>query len=786
MSATLASGQDDAQLKLSLLEDIAGLINRSHDLQATLDNIVILICERMRTDVCSIYLWNESDRSLELKATVGLNKEKAASVRLRLGEGLTSLAMERMQPVMTSNASAHPRYRYFPEIGEEAFDTFLGVPLIERGSPIGVIVVQSRESRPITPNDVRMLSTLATQLTAVIRNATIFDAIATGRDTAYLQGLLQPTPRQEKKQDAGPLVPPPPFVKGKPVGRGFALGSAHLASGREEGQEIPLSPGDIPAALERLAHAVEESKSQVRRVQREYAETFSEELAGIFTTHQMILEDDAFIERIRENVRKGHPPARAVEGVMDYYNDLFSRVEDPYLKERALDLRDISNRIKDNLHGRKPEEGGKDLTGRIVFTEELTPSLVVQYHSEDVAAIVSSHGGATSHAAILAESLRIPMVVGVPFDTLGIHEDDTVIVDANLGMIYIRPAEALISEYARARHNYIELQKELVRQDELPPVTTDGQRISLMANIGFLTDLKFLDTCQVEGIGLYRTEFPFLHRLTPPSEAEQVAIYSKVVDWAKGRPVTIRALDIGGDKRIPYIKVESESNPALGLCSIRLALSNRDLFKTQLRAILRVGAEGNVRLLLPMVTDLEEITAVQALLRECEQELLREGIAFHPNLPLGIMVEVPATALILDRLAEHADFFAVGTNDLIQFTLAVDRGNERVSRYYDPMNTAILRLLQQIFDVGRRHGKDVSVCGEMAADPAAALVLIGMGLKILSMNPVKIPLVKRAIRTVALKDARSLAMQVMDTASNEDRSTLLRSTMTEWGLERYQ
>jgi phosphoenolpyruvate-protein phosphotransferase len=471
----------------------------------------------------------------------------------------------------------------------------------------------------------------------------------------------------------------------------------------------------------------------------------------------------------------------AVRSVLEEYLESFSRIEDEYLKERATDVRDVAQRLLENLSGSRekptlPKEP-------VLIADDFSPADLSLLEGDHFRGIVLATGGVTSHASILAKSFEIPTVVGVEGLLEAARPGDSVIVDGNSGVVYVNPGSEIVQEYDRLERDYLAFNRELDELRDLPAETLDGHRVSLYANLGLLSDVAFSHLHGAQGIGLYRTEIPFLSHVDFPEEEEQYALYRRVVEGMKGKPVTIRTLDIGADKYPLYIRrVAPEPNPFLGWRSIRISLEAVELFKTQLRAILRAGAVGRVRMLVPMVSSLEELLKVKEILSEAKDELKAEAVPYDPQMELGIMIEVPSAVQLASRFVREVDFFSIGTNDLVQYILAVDRSNPKVANLYEPLHPAVLSSLKQTIQAARSAGKRVGLCGEMAGDPLCALLLLGMGLEEFSMESFFIPVVKRVIRTVTYQDAKSTAQICLQMDSTDEIKRYLFEQMRDLGL----
>lgn len=757
---------------LTILEDISTVISHSQDLQQTLHSIVAIVSERMETEVCSLYLLDRQRNRLTLCATMGLDQESVGKVSMSINEGLTGLVIEKMGSVMAVDAPAHPRYKYFPETGEERFHSFLGVPLMERKKPLGVLVVQTSRRREFNRDEVRLLKTISDQVASIIIQARLLDSLKDKERERkeYHKRLIDAVRRlrsYERRRGEGGARGVVHKWRGRLTGLaaspGFGRGTAYVLSPRMNLRSVKKELTKNPQKeVERFRAAVEKGIAQVEELKQRMSRIISKEEGALFDVHRLILEDPTIIVQIESRIRKEHYVAEyAVSSVFEQYLQSFTRIEDEYLRERSGDVKDVAQRLLENLAGIKEE---KVVVPRdaILVAEDLSPADLALIERDRFRGIVLATGGVTSHASILAKSFEIPSVVAVEGLLESVRHGDTLIVDGNSGLVYTNPSEEVIREYNRVEREYLAFNRELDALRDLPAETQDGHRVSLYANIGLLSDIAFAQLHGAQGIGLYRTEIPFLAHRDFPSEEEQYALYRRVVEAMGGLAVTIRTLDIGADKYPAYVRRASpEPNPVLGWRSIRISLELAEIFKTQLRAILRVGTLGRVRLLVPMVSSLEEILKVKELLAEVKADLERQEVPFDSQMELGIMVEVPAAVQLASRLIREVDFLSIGTNDLIQYILAVDRSNRKVAGLYEPLHPAVLTALTHVIEVAKREGKRVAMCGEMAGDPFSTLLLLGMGLDEFSMESLFIPVVKKIVRSVTYHAAKTSTQIVL-------------------------
>jgi len=743
-----------AKVSLSLLDRITRVIGESHDFRETVDNIVSLVKEEMHTDVCSLYLYDEEKNLLILVATRGLDPTAIGRVEMKPSEGLTGLVFESMTSLVVQDAHKHPRFRYFPVTQEERFKTFLGVPLISRKSPIGVLVVQDRENRTYNTQELHLFNTIAGQVAGVVVNARLLRELTAGSpDTPTI-----PEPQRS------PLI-----LRGTPATPGIAMGPAAIMEIYDDFHYIIEERTEDPEGQKRkFREAVEAGRREIEDLRERVQEQLGEDDAGIFNIHLMMLEDQGFNQKVSDLIDSGTTALYAVKSVLAGYLKSFQDIDDQYLRDRAVDIEDVGRRVIRLLSDQARDGSLHFHEEGILITRLITPSDAALLSKEKIRGVATSAGGHTSHAIILSRSLGIPCVVGIEELLDVVQPGDYLIIDGNTGNVFLNPEEVIVNEYQRLLQEYTRHVVELVSEKELPTVTLDGFHVELMANVALVSDLKLMDYYGADGVGLYRTELPFMARTILPTEDEQYRIYRTMVEGANGKSVNIRTLDVGGDKKIPYLHFPAEENPFLGWRSIRMCLEKADIFKTQIRAIMRAARHGPVSILIPMVSTLEEVMGVRRLIEESRVELRSSKVPHNSAIKVGLMIEVPSAALLAGKLAREVDFLSIGTNDLTQYTLAVDRNNKNVAHMYDSMNPAILSLIAMTARAAREAGIPVAVCGEIAADPLWTPLLIGMDISVLSMNTSSIPLIKRSIRLIRHADCQRAARRALKAGTSAE------------------
>lgn len=548
---------------------------------------------------------------------------------------------------------------------------------------------------------------------------------------------------------------------------GIVIGKAYLYKKETITiDETTVNEGSLKAELEKVEEALRLSGEQINRIMEQASREFSQDEASIFNAHLMILEDPELVSNIKEKIlnEKIHS-SNAVNQVIEKYMGIFSCMEDEYLRERAADIKDVGTRLIRNILGIADQDIGKLDSDVIIVAHDLTPSDTALMDKKHVKGFVTNIGGRTSHTAIMARSLEIPAVLGLCDITEKVRDGEMIVVDGNAGIVIVSPDEDTRSNYCAKIEKYKCDNNELKKTAKLPSITLDGKHIELAANIGGPSEVDSALEYGGDGVGLYRTEFLYMDRDNFPSEEEQFEAYRIVAEKMNGKPVIIRTLDIGGDKKLTYLPLQEEMNPFLGFRAIRLCFEMRDMFKTQLKAILRASIYNNVLIMYPMISGVDEVIEANRILEEAKRELRTDGIVFDEKIKCGVMIEIPSAAITADIIIREVDFFSIGTNDLCQYTLAVDRMNEKISSLYQPFHPGVLRLIKNVIEEAHKAGKFAGMCGEMAGDPAATLLLIGLGLDELSMSPSSLLMVKKIIRSISLQDAKKIAEHAMTLTS---------------------
>ncbi len=753
---------------ISIIEDVGRIISGSSGPEDTLREIVRLIADKFGVDVCSIYIFDVAKNRLSLAATVGLSEDMVGKIYMSLDEGLTGLVLEEMKSLFVKNPARHPRYKYFEGSGEEKYHSFLGLPLVYHGEALGVLVIQTADESAIDESSIAIFSMVASQIAGVAAYANLL------RDMKKKAGHAVETADTVSGPEQGKInrIVKKDLLRGVPVSAGFGEGHAHYLRESIGFSDVYFHEADdVDHEISRLENALKRSEAQVERLCSDVRSEVSPGDEDILRTYLKYLHDRGLKNKIIAHIRQKYAAEYALKEVILDYVRLFSKMEDPYLRERGFDIENVGKRILKNLLGFEDEDH-KRFTGKtIVIAASISPGELIHLRQENLKGIIVSKGGEASHVAILARSFEIPMVIITRALLREIQENDSLIIDGRSGVIYHEPSELIVREYQRLEDEKARQYGRLEAIRPLKAQTPDDFEVRLGANISLLSDFELVEKYGADHIGLYRTEFPFLVRERFPSEDEQVNLYRRVLTAAKGKEVTMRTLDVGGDKFLSYLDYPREDNPYLGWRSIRVSLELRDVFREQIRAILRASAFGHLKILFPMISSVREIKDTLSILDEEKSRLRGKGIPFDDRIKVGLLLEVPAAAVILEKLLKYVDFVSVGTNDLVQFILAVDRNNQKVAPIYNPLHPAVISTILDIVSVCRKNDKPMVICGEAAANPKCAYLYLAMGIDQLSMNSPSVPIIKHLIRHVRLADAKEVlaaALSMEDTDEIEE------------------
>ncbi|MEH0666959.1 phosphoenolpyruvate--protein phosphotransferase [Vibrio scophthalmi] len=738
---------------LSQLREIVEQVSKVDDVHQALDVLVKQTCNAMSTECCTVYLANEEMQRLELMATQGL-RFKGDKIHIRFEEGLVGLVKRSAEPLNLAEASKHPDFKYFSELGEEIYHSFLGTPIIHRKQVLGVLVVQQKTPRQFDEMEESFLVTLAAQLAVIIAHA-------------QTQGHW----RLEKKQQA---------IRGLPASSGVAIGEFWWDDTQPELSEVyPASTLDIEREQEWLLLAIEEALGDFRRMRKKLDSEINKDALAIFDLFTHLLNDPMLRKDLKSQIQKGDRADWALRQVVESYSNRFARMSDLYLRERAQDIRELGQRLLFFLHNTDKEQ---QLIERpiILVVRELTASLLASIPKDKLLAVIALEGAANSHAAILSRALGIPAVMGVNLNLKAINGKQG-IVDGYSGKILISPSKQLLREYRALVNEEAELSNLVNQTIQAPACTQDGERVEVMLNAGLSADTNIAINQGVDGVGLYRTEISFLLQHRFPSEEEQTQQYQAVLNSYPDKRVVMRTLDIGGDKALPYLPIE-EDNPFLGWRGIRFTLDHPDIFLMQIRAMLRASTtHHNLSILLPMVSGAQELDDAITLIERAYQEVkLLDDRLSMPQ--IGVMIEVPSMIYLLPMIAEKVDFVSIGTNDLTQYLLAVDRNNSRVADVYESMHPSVVMALDHIRRTCDELGIPVCICGELAGDPIGAMLMVGLGYRSLSMNTSNVAKIKYLLRHTQVDELQHLAQNALSQAYGKDIYAMMQAFFEQKGF----
>ena len=750
---------------LEVLRRLIQDVNDADSMEDALGLIVAQVKAAMQTDVCTIYLHDKASQKLIFRATEGLNQSKVGQFGLGFDEGLVGWVASREEPLNLDDASAHPQFQWVEGLGEEPFNAFLGAPIVHQRDLLGVLIVQQGDHRRFSEDEEAFLITVSAQLAGLIAHAELAGAIS------------QTSPVTENTGTGARL-------SGIAACSGIGIGQAAWITPHADLQSVPSRESiDRRAELKAFREALANVRADIQQVAENLEEELGPEDRALFGVYLSILDDSALGGEVAALIKAGEWAQGALSQVMLRHIRHFERMEHSYLRERAVDVRDLGTRVLGYLQD--ADRGDVDYPERTVLVaEELTASALGEIPRDKLVGIVSMRGSANSHTAILARAMGIPAVVGVEDLPLKQLPDQRLVVDGYNGRVYVNPHVDLLTRFESLLAEDEALFEELAPLARQPAVTADGSAVPLWVNTGVAADVQRAREYGAEGVGLYRTEVSFLLRDRFPSEEEQRQLYREQLEAFHPAPVTMRTLDIGGDKALPYFPIE-ESNPFLGWRGIRVTLDHPEIFLTQVRAMLKANESlNNLRILLPMVTAIDELRSARQLILRCHDEVKGEGFT-APLPPIGVMIEVPAAVYLSGALAEEAEFLSVGSNDLTQYLLAVDRGNARVADLYQPLHPAVLAALGDVIAAAHDQGKSVSICGELAGDPRAAPLLVAMGFDQLSMNAGSLSVIKRVLSGFSREELQALMAMLKPMTSAQEVVAALDHALTERGLDRF-
>jgi phosphotransferase system enzyme I (PtsP) len=755
---------------LTTLKRIVQEVNQIPGLENALERLVFLVKETMQVDACALYLADYKNQELVLKATEGFDKQAINTVKIGFNEGLIGLVGQREEPLNIENAQIHPRFKHFPEVKEESFFAFIGTPIIHQRKVLGVISMQQKSIRRFSEDEEAFLVTLATQIGLEIANA---EMLGNHNSADDFSSVSQKT------------------INGIPGSSGLALGIGVVQNIKYELSQIMVSKTEDPdEQIAAYRHAVEITRSQVTHLSDGLSDTIPDDVKSIFQLYHQLLDANSLGREVEQKIREGWSAASALKLVVELYATRFKNMDDAYMQERAVDIVDLSNRILANILGASNATSALDIAknlqqGTILVAKEVTASMLAEFQHLNLQAIVSIQGSNNSHAAILARAMGVPAVMGLGTIPLSLLDGKELFIDGYSGQVVVSPEPQVKVEYQQLIDEEEALYRRIESESDAASVSQDKCAMTLLVNAGLSAEVEVSLYEQGAGVGLYRTEIPFMLRERFPSEQEQFELYKSLLSSCPNKEITMRTLDVGGDKPLPYFPI-IEDNPFLGWRGIRMTLDHPDIFLVQVRAMLRASIGlTNLHILLPMISTLSEIDDAKRLIKQAFLEVKEEAIKRGEMLSkpaIGVMLEVPAVIFQLDQLAKRVDFFSVGTNDLTQYLLAVDRNNARVAGLYSSYHPSVLQALYHIIKTSERCNIPVTVCGELAGDPKGALILMAMGYRKLSMNAHSLRKINWVIRNLALSEIEALLPSILSCDSPNDVKSLVDNHLEVKGL----
>lgn len=725
----------------SIVESVANAKSSSEAFRVVIDGVN----KAIGAEVCSLYCIDYERRKYRLMANRGLNAKLVGRIEIPFFKGLVGLVAEREELINLQQASSHPRFLRIPELNEEAFETFLGVPILHQRRLQGILVVQRPHSHDFGSDEESFLVTLSAQLGGLLARININDFFS-----------------------KGPFTHSSPQITGIPGAMGVAVAPVYLLLPPAELEKVPdRKTDDIEAEITYFQKALEQTQKQVIKLGEQIGDRLPTDTAALFDAYQKMLAKESLGHEVESVIRNGWRASTAIRRVINSHVQVLEQVADPYLKERAADLRDLGRRILSNIKNpdSSPEKDIKEPV--IVIADEISPSMLAEVPKDKLRGIVSVRGSLTSHVTILAKALNVPAVLGIPNISLSALEGKTIVLDGYKGFIDIAPNKSVIKAYQQIIQDEKKVAADLAKLQAKKGITADGQDVPLYINTGLYADLVKSRQSGVSGIGLYRSEIPFMHMERFPSEDEQTQIYREVLAIFHGYPVAMRTLDVGADKELPYFSYE-ESNPYLGWRGIRVTLDHPEIFLAQVRAMLKASINlNNLQITLPMISHVEEIDESLKLIRKAYKEIQEEysdTILAFPK--IGAMIEVPSAVVMAESIAKKVDYFSIGSNDLTQYLLAVDRHNSHVANLFDALHPAVIHSIKQVIQAAKKHQIPASLCGEIAGDPLGALAYTGLGVDALSMNTNSMPRVKKLLACFTMAELRHAANEVLKLESS--------------------
>jgi phosphotransferase system, enzyme I, PtsP len=732
---------------LTTLKRIVQEVNQAPNLDEALTCLASRLRDALKVDSCSLYLANYEQQHFLLVATEGLAKEAIGQVSIGFSEGLIGFIGQREEPINLSNAPAHPRFKYYPEVQEDLFHAFLGTPIIHQRKVLGVLTLQQRKKRKFSQNEEAFLVTLAAQIAVQIANAQ-------ARGSVHL--LEQNVPKDWQKS-----------LRGVPGSSGLAQGTGYVINMLVNiRNQVPTRSKDAAQQVLLYRNAVKKTRADVAVLSERIQGEVPEDVRAIFQLYHHLLDANSLGREVEQKINAGWDACSSLKMVVESYVGQFQSMTDNYMRERAVDVEDMGNRVLANILNQDLSRGVKREypDKAILIAEEVTAAMLAEFPSENLVGIISMRGSTNSHAAIMARAMGVPAVMGLSSVPFSLLNDKEILLDGYTGDVIVSPSLTIRHEFALLIKEEQVLSERIRSQDTLPAVTTDNCSMSLLTNTGLSLETEKNDHPYSDGVGLFRTEIPFMMRERFPSEQEQAKLYRSLLLIQPSKPFTMRTLDVGGDKPLPYFPI-NEENPFLGWRGIRLTLDHPEIFLVQVRAMLRASFDlDNLHIMLPMITSVNEVKEAKRLINQAFFEVSEEAVQQESSLvmpKIGVMLEVPAVIYQLPQFAKHVDFFSVGSNDLTQYLLAVDRNNARVADLYDSYHPAILAALYQIVQQAKHLDVPITVCGELAGEPGGAVLLLAMGYRKLSMNNHNLLKVKWVIRNVSQKEAEKLLQRVL-------------------------